>query len=115
MLAPVAAGPLKLAADEAEKEAGDGSGAAAKSAKSVMSLAGVLHNSSADIPESPTGTGDADGLEPPKRPLMKPAILKGAHKSIEGLMFDAQLKKSGEAWGPFREAELISLVWPCQF
>ena len=32
-------------------------------------LAEVVYDVHNSLPESPAGTGDADGLEPPKRPL----------------------------------------------
>jgi hypothetical protein len=43
----------------------------------------VIMRARKDLPESPTGIGDADGLEPPKRPLKNAAILRRK---------DAQLK-----------------------
>ena len=67
--------PAKLGwSGMAEKEAGDGSGAPAKSAKSghAVLLALVLFTLRRGyLPESAAGAGDGDGdgLEPPKRPL----------------------------------------------
>jgi hypothetical protein len=67
-----AVAPLKVASEGmAEKEAGDASGASAKSAKSVHNIVRQGFES-VDIiyaPESPAGTGEAGGFAPPKRPL----------------------------------------------
>jgi hypothetical protein len=53
----------------AEKGAGDGSGASAKSAKSEESgiSSTSMQRAGLTVPESPDGTGEADGFAPPKK------------------------------------------------
>lgn len=64
-----AVAPLKVASEGiVEKEAGDGSGASAKSAKSII-VSKASRNQHLYAPESPAGIGEADGFAPPKRPL----------------------------------------------
>ncbi len=85
-VAEAAALPNIDAEDAAVRGLGDGSGTPAKSAKSSScNLVNNVREGGGSqyeiIPESPAGTGDGRGLEPPRRLLRNAAMLMSLRES----------------------------------